>query len=190
MIVRAEPEPAADEVELALLRLGERRLRGVEDSARVGHGLVEEELEEVIAEVVVGRHVLARARSRVPRNPGEAVAHRHERAPQAIEARHLARADAYERHQVVAVPLAGGVGPGQAYAPAQQRGPEAGRAHLDGGVQGRAGGPEHAPALALAHLDPSLLEPREAGRSSGAGDHRAGWAWYGAPFSFSRAAWA
>ena len=68
-----ELELAAGEVELrswASRRVCPRRLP---HAARVGHGLVEEELEEVVAEVVVGGDVLARPPARVAGHPCSAL---------------------------------------------------------------------------------------------------------------------
>ena len=60
MVVGAELEALAHPAQLAPLRVRERFVALLEDRARVGHGLVQEEREEVVAEVVVGLDVPAR----------------------------------------------------------------------------------------------------------------------------------
>ena len=91
----AQTELRADQLELCLLRLLERRGAAGEDRAAVGHRLVEEEGEELVGDVVV---VADRAQRRAPacgarprgtqlrrgpaRGPGQAAgAHRRERQP-------------------------------------------------------------------------------------------------------------
>ena len=62
---------------------------------------------------------------RVARHAGERARERRERPPPAIDARHLARGDAHQRDQVVAVPGPVGVGPRQRQAAARERAQEA-----------------------------------------------------------------
>ena len=66
VVVRAEVELLADAAELAALRVGERLVGLVEDGARVRHRLVEHQLEEIVAEVVVVPNVPAGAQQPLP----------------------------------------------------------------------------------------------------------------------------
>ncbi len=71
MVVGAQLELAADPVELRELGLVQRHPRLLEQRARVGHRLVEEEPEHVVAEVVVRRDVAACPSPRVARHSAE-----------------------------------------------------------------------------------------------------------------------
>ena len=62
---RLQPELGADQLELGLLRLLERRRAAREDRARVGHRLAEEQLEERVRDVVVVADRAAVARDAV-----------------------------------------------------------------------------------------------------------------------------
>ena len=64
-LARLERELGADELELRLLRLLQRRGAARPDRARVRHRRAEEELEEVVGDVVVVRHRALVARDRV-----------------------------------------------------------------------------------------------------------------------------
>ena len=53
VVRRAELELATDEVELGARSVGEGHVRALEQRARVHHGLVEHQPEEIVAEIVV-----------------------------------------------------------------------------------------------------------------------------------------
>ena len=65
VVGRPEVELVADPLELRPRGLGERHVAPLEDRARVHHRLVEHQLEQRVAEVVVGGDVLAGAQRRV-----------------------------------------------------------------------------------------------------------------------------
>ena len=107
VVVRAELESLAHPAQLAPLSVRERLVVVLEDRARVGHGLVQEEREEVVAEVVVGLDVPARReqsraaveprpRLREATPPGMALGARAGVAQEQLE----------QRHEIVRVPLA------------------------------------------------------------------------------------
>jgi hypothetical protein len=179
VVRRLELELAADHVELRLLRLAQRRLGCVEHRARVGHGLVEEEREQVVSQVVVGGRLDPRAGARVaPRPRGQRVSQRRERSAQPVEPDHLAPRDPHERDEVVAVPGAGGVRLAEPAAAATCHGaPERRVVHGDGRGELRTGRAERAPRIALDHVDPPGAQPPEQAVHERAGDHRAGCGW-------------
>jgi hypothetical protein len=175
VVVRLQLELAADHVELGLLRLPERRLGRIEDAARVGHRLVQEEGEQLVAEVVVRRGVLARAGARVARHASEGVAQRSEGCPQPVEPLQLARRDPDQRHEVIAVPEPLGVRLAEAAAAAPQGAPEGGIAHPDLGAELGVGRAEAAPRAALDDLDAAAANTAEQRVHKPAGDHLAIW---------------
>jgi hypothetical protein len=124
-------------VELGLLGLAQRRVGGLEVRAGVGHRLVEERLEHVVAEVVVRGDVASRPLARVARDARGRGPDRRDQAAEAIEAGQLARPDPHQRDQVVGVPAAVRIGVGQREAPARQRIEELGVVHLDGRLERR-----------------------------------------------------
>ena len=135
VVVRPELEQRADPVELDALRVGERLVAGVEDRGRVHHRLgVEEGLEHLVAEVVVGGDVVARAAPRVAaaqrrqalgrkRQRSEAVAQR-------VEPADLPRADPQDARRGRRCPTSPrrSCGRGRCRDPAGRRGKSAGRA--------------------------------------------------------------
>src|SRR3954468_6220487 len=108
MILRAELERPADELEAVLLGLGEARLRVREDRGRVHHRFVEIEREEVVAEVVVRRDVPARGALAVtwhsPERPLERGQQRVEPLPPSVERPQVPAGDPNQRDQVLAIP--------------------------------------------------------------------------------------
>ena len=112
------PAPLGDPPVLGPLGVGERLVRRLEDRARVGHRLVEEEPVEVVAQVVVGGDVPARLRPCVLRRArcasvrGSWSGTRHqpsvERERRAVERRELdERHEVRRRPEAVHVRLAG-----------------------------------------------------------------------------------
>ena len=108
VVVRAELELVADHPQLAPLRVGERLAVALEHRARVRHRVVEEEREEVVAEVVVAADVPPRGEE-----PGAAVEAR-PRMREAAQVRvaggaalGVSRQQLEQRRQVVGAPLAG-----------------------------------------------------------------------------------
>ena len=108
VVVGAELELVADHAQLAPLRVGERLAVALEHRARVRHRVVEEEREEVVAEVVVVADVPSRGEE-----PGAAVEAR-PRVREAAQVRvacgaalGVPRQQLEQRRQVVGTPLAG-----------------------------------------------------------------------------------
>jgi hypothetical protein len=81
---------------LAACASAERHIRLFEDRAGIRHGVVEEKLEEVVAQVVVGRDMARGRVASVAWHPAEQVEQGHERPAQAVEAGHLACSDPNE----------------------------------------------------------------------------------------------
>ena len=114
VVLGTEPEHAAEPVDLGDARLLQGGVGALEDPAGVGHGGVEHELEEVVAQVVVVGDVAAAAG---PRVAAEGVPDGVDRASQggqpslqAVHGGHVSRHQADHRGEVGGVPLAGGVG--------------------------------------------------------------------------------
>ena len=116
-------ELAAHRVELGQRRLVQRRMRGLEDAAGIRHRLVEEQAEEVVAEVVVSGDVAPAALRAVVVEPVQDAPQRraddrqtgiHGVHPVAVD-----HHDAHQRGQVVAGPVAPDVGLAGADRPAE-----------------------------------------------------------------------
>ena len=109
-----EVELAADHVELGQRGLLERRLRRRVDGARVGHGRVEKQREEVVAEVVVGGDVPLRPTARVAIGEMQQFAqwrgHERRAALEAVHHRPVAHHQADEARQVTGAPVAAYIG--------------------------------------------------------------------------------
>jgi hypothetical protein len=135
MVGRIEGELCADTLELDQRRLFEGRARRVEDRAGVHHRAIQEQLEQLVAEVVVRGDLPARASDRVAAQPPHPALHRdqhgRERAAQIVERVDVQRGDARQPHQVLALPQTVHIRLAQSDAPAQQRPVEAWRAHLE-----------------------------------------------------------
>ena len=126
-ILLDQPQPLADPPVLAPLGIRERLVGVLEDGARVGHRLVEHQLEEVVAEVVVVGDVAARAKEAVP--PVQAWPRLEEPSPARVPVgrrRRIPEQQLEQRHEVVAVPFAGRVRLADAELPARRDPPEEG----------------------------------------------------------------
>ena len=115
VVGRTELERVADPLEADVLGALERLVAGLVVGARVHHRLaVEEELEHVVAEVVVGGDVGAGAGAGVQhperREPLEGEQQRRDPAPQRVGAADVAGGDPQQPGKVVGVPEALGVG--------------------------------------------------------------------------------
>ena len=133
----------------------------LEDGARVGHRLVEHQLEEVVAEVVVIGDVAARAKEAVP--PVQAWPRLEEPSPARVSVggrRRIPEQQLEQRDEVVAVPFARRIRLADAELPPRRDPPEEGVV-VDRQVGDRAA-PE-APDLASGepHLERPALEPHE-----------------------------
>ena len=108
MLTLPQPELAADRVELGERGLLERGLPIGEDAAGIGHGRVEHELVQRVAEVVVRGDVARAALAAVAVEPVEDLVQRPaEPRPAAVHAVHqpaVGDEDAYEAREVVAAP--------------------------------------------------------------------------------------
>ena len=115
----------ADPLQLRALRVCERRIPLGEDPAGIGHRLVEHQLEELIAEVVVVRNVPSSAKQPVAAvRPRPCLDHpAHETVPRNCGLG-VAQEQREEPHQVVGVPLAGGVRLAEADLAARREAPE------------------------------------------------------------------
>ena len=168
----------ADPLELVELGLLERLARVGEDGARVHHPLVEERLEQAVAEVVVGRDVAARSPARVLRHQARGALDRPEEgleaAAQGVERAEVATRDPAQLHQVAARPEPVDVPLAEARAPPQrpQVGPRV--AHLQPGAQVGRGRAEREGPPALRDLEPATAQAREPAQHRAAGelDHR------------------
>jgi hypothetical protein len=113
-VAALEIELAAHMVELPHRSFVKRHVRALEDRARIHHRRIEEQCEELVADVVVRADVAPAAAARVARGGVQHRAHRsRETGPRAIHAvDHVAIAeqDAHQRGQVVAAPVAGNIG--------------------------------------------------------------------------------
>ena len=163
VVLGPEPELRAHELELGHRRLGERHPRLAEVRARVHHRLVEHQLEQVVAEVVVGGDVVARLRSRslatrTPRRACTGTRARREPPPPRIERGRVARGHADQRGQVGRVPQPVHVALGQPAAAAQEQRPGERRADLDRGLR----------RAAADHDPPRALHDRQLARSASA----------------------
>ena len=158
VVARAESELAADAIELLDRRFAEVAGRSGEDPRRVGHGLVEEEREECVAEVVMGAGVSAAAGAAVPvqavPEPFEGAGYRRETGLHPVQVAGIAKQEGEERGEVVAVPLPFHVGARRADpAAGQDAAVDAGRAHPEPDVRRRAAvfivraGPPDAPGV-------------------------------------------
>ena len=107
VVVGAELQVRADPVELGALRLGERQLRRLEDRARVRHRLVEHQLEQLVAEVVVVGDVAPRAQQAVAAvQPRPGLEHPPQRAVALRRRLGVAQQQLEQPDEIVAVPLA------------------------------------------------------------------------------------
>ena len=111
----------------------------------------------------MGGDMAAGASAGVARNAAEGLHQRRDRAPQAVDARHLARPDAHQRDEVVAVPAAVRVGLGERQAAARERPQEAIVVQSNGGRQLRVSRPEDAPVPRVDQVDTALAELVEQG---------------------------
>src|SRR5579862_7522778 len=114
MILRAQRELAADGVELGDLGFVQRHLLVRENAARIRHGLIEHELVELVAEIVVRVDIAHAPRATVAIHGVKQPLHRSvEARPGTLEAlQHLpvAHQDAYERGEVIATPESADIG--------------------------------------------------------------------------------
>ena len=178
MVVGAELEPADRAIELRALRLLEGHVARVEDRRRVRERRIEEEREEVVAEVVVRRDVAPGAAARVaPQGVPGAQARAHDSRQARIEPGErlaIAREDADHRDEVVAAPQSVEVRLGAAERAAHgEHAVERGIVYVDLTAQRGAVVAEAAHVVALAQHELSVLDPREArvhGASRGALD--------------------
>ena len=141
VVLRAEAELAADAVELARRRSFEGFVFGLEQRRGVHHVLVEEQPEQLIAEIVVRGDVAATATSRVAHQGAPAAhgpaAEAGESGFHGVEVVAIAHEDAGQGDQIVAVPEAIHVGLAGADAAIQSELPiERGIMHADMRVQG------------------------------------------------------
>jgi hypothetical protein len=167
VILRPERELAADRVELRRRRLRERHVRPLEQRTRVHHRLVEEQLEEVVAEVVVRSDVAPASRPRVAVQPvcgaaqrgrqdREAVFHRIERLP-------VPEHQAQQGRQVVRLPVAEHVRLSCADGAAEgDLGVERGIEHRDAGLGAGALGSEREDFARVANAQEPFTDFREA----------------------------
>jgi hypothetical protein len=200
----AELELAAEPVHLLDLRgLQVGPGRG-EDRARVAHRRVEEEREEVVGQVVVRGDLAPGAGDGVARAVADVLDRRQEVAearPEAVERRHVARADGHEGDEVRAAPAALGVALADAEGPAQELAPDPGVVELELAPQRRAG---HAEAVLAAVGLPDEQLPVVRGTEDAEGDRaggvvgeqaghgagqRSGCGWCGTPLAASSSAW-
>ena len=140
VVVRAESEPVAHPLELRDRSLLERHPRAVEDRAGVHHRRVQHQLEQVVAEVVVGRDRLARAagsaRACLRGDQLERPADGRQALAQPVDPGHVARGQADDRDHVGRVPHATEVGLGEAAAATQELAPHLRRAHVSSTAYG------------------------------------------------------
>ncbi len=124
MIVRAKIELAADAIDFGKSRFFEGRVRTGKNRARVHQGAIEDQLEELVAEIIMRRDIALTARPGVAievvqeaadriRKPREAAVH---------ALHHVAIADHYldQRGQIVGGPGAGHVSLARAHAAAER----------------------------------------------------------------------
>src|SRR5919204_271786 len=118
VVGRAQVELGADGPQLVQRGLLERRALRREDRRRVHHPLVEEQLEQLVAEVVVGGDLAAAAGDRVAPTCHDARGRQQRQQPAAgtVERLAVARRQAHERDEVGAVPHAVHVRVGEAEA--------------------------------------------------------------------------
>ena len=144
VLARGERELAARGVELRGRGLEEGRVRPGEDGAGIGHGFVEEQPEEPVAEIVMRGDVAAAAGLVVAvQAVGEGAQRRGEARPAGIDLVHQVAIDHHQAHQggeVVALPVAVDVRPARAHRAGEHRVRIEPRiAHPDGDVEGALG---------------------------------------------------
>jgi len=205
VIGRLQLERAADPLEADVLGPLEALLTGLEVGARVHHRLaVEEELEHLVAEVVVGGDVRARAGARVEHlqraEPLEGKQQGCDPAPERIGAADVAGGDSQQGRKVVGVPEPFGVALAEADALRRREPPVDPRVvDLDAGAarrRRRAELPLLTTGESLVELDRARFDPAQYRMDDPspwvrAGLHHSrsvGGLKYGAPLSFSRAA--
>ena len=137
VVVGAQLEAAADALELVALRFLERLVLVLKAGARVHHRLgVQEGLEHLVAEVVMGGDVSPCAALGVEQRQHREAVHRpgdgSETAPRRVEPKHLPGTDAKQGNQILGVPEPVGVALAEAdAAPARDRLVEAGVVDAD-----------------------------------------------------------
>ena len=195
VVGRLQVELVVDQLELGHRGLLERHPRPLEQRAGVHHRRVEHPLEEVVAEVVVGLDVLARAPRRVAHErlarAQVRLAHRGEPAARGVELVDVAGGDAQHGGQVRGVPEPLRVGLGEPAPAVQQVRPQLGREDLH-----RRRGGARAELVADAVLDDGqaaladLPEQAERDAAGGGSPHAAtsGRRCHGTPLSLSRTA--
>ena len=108
MVIRLKGQLAADAVELGQRRLVERGLRLREDRAGIGHRLVKEQGEEIVAQIVVRGDVPPASRGRIaPQQVGDPPQRAEQSGRPALHRRGNGRVlaeNAHQSHQVVARP--------------------------------------------------------------------------------------
>jgi hypothetical protein len=136
VVRRPQVELVADPVELGDRRFLERHVAPLEDRARVHHRVVEHQLEEVVAEVVVGGDVIPRAQRRVageqPLGALVGPAHRRDAAAELVDPVQVASGDLDHGGDVGRIPPAVAVGLREPLAAAPQRRPDPRVADDDG----------------------------------------------------------
>ena len=140
VIGRAQLELAADAIDLRQRRLLERRVGALEDRARVHQGAIENQLEEIVAEVVMRRDVALAAgfgvAIQVVEEAADGTGQAREAAVHALHHVAVANHDLHERGQIVRRPRAGHVRfAGADTAGEREVGIEAAVPDTDGGAQ-------------------------------------------------------
>ena len=159
-VAGTEPEPLADPPVLAPLRVRERLAGMLEDGAGVRHRLVEHQLEEVVAEVVVVGDVPPRAQQAVA--PVEARPRLEQPAPAGVPVGRgggVPEQQLEQHDEVVAVPLAGGVRLADAELAARRDPAEEGV--VVDRQRGRRAAPKRRVWPRQPHLERAALEPRQ-----------------------------
>ncbi len=123
VVVRPEFELAADCFEFRGGRFRECHVRALEQRARVHHGFVEHQAEELVAQVIVRRDVAAASGASIPMQPVGGYTQRRRGAREArlhcVERRAVAQHQAHQGREVVRPPVAEHVRFPRAYRPAE-----------------------------------------------------------------------
>jgi hypothetical protein len=165
VVAGTQVEPLADPLELRPLGLVDARIGAREVRARVHQPLVEEGLEQPVAEVVVCGDVPARAAARVaadqPADPLHAAEHGVRAAPPAIEWRQAAGRDPDHGHEVVRLPQPFHVSLAEPGAAAKRPPIRARVADIDSSSERRVPRPEAFPAAPIDDLQAPAAHPAQ-----------------------------